>query len=54
LAECVAHEGVQRHVMATHTRMDVPDQFVALGDRDASLQDSRHGTLVQFTANHGK
>jgi hypothetical protein len=46
LAECIAHEGVRRRVMAAHACVDVPDQFAALGNGDASLQGSRRDALV--------
>jgi hypothetical protein len=46
LAECVAHEGTWRCVVATHTRVDVSDELATLGDGDAPLQDAGRGVLV--------
>jgi hypothetical protein len=37
LVERVAYEGVRRHVVATHARVDVSNEFPAVGDGDASL-----------------
>ena len=41
LPERVTHEGAWRGVMAADASMDVADQLLALGDGDASLQDTR-------------
>ena len=46
LPERVTHEGAWRSVMAADASMDVADQLLALGDGDASLQDTRGATLV--------
>ena len=46
LPKRVAHEGAWRSVMATYAGMDVADQFLALGDGDASLHDARGTALV--------
>ena len=40
LPESVTHEGVRRSVMAADAGVDVADQLLALGDRDALLQDT--------------
>ena len=46
LPKCVTHEGARRGVMAADAGMDVADQLLALGDGDASLQDTRGTALV--------
>ena len=46
LPKCVTHESAWRGVMAADASMDVTDQLLALGDGDASLQDTRGATLV--------
>ena len=46
LPKRVTHEGAWRGVMAADTSMDVADQLLALGDGDATLQDTRGATLV--------
>ena len=46
LPKCVTLEGARRSVMATDAGVDVADQLLALGDGDASLQDTRGTTLV--------
>jgi hypothetical protein len=40
LAECVAHEGARCHVVATHARVDVPEELAPLGDGHTPLQDA--------------
>jgi hypothetical protein len=40
LAKRVAHEGAWRRVVATHTRVDVPEELAPLGDGYAPLQDA--------------
>jgi hypothetical protein len=37
LAEGVAHEGARRRVVATHARVDVPEELAPLGDGYAPL-----------------
>jgi hypothetical protein len=54
LAERVAHEGVRCRVMAAYTRVDVPDELTALGNRDAPLQDAGRGALVQLAVDEGE
>ena len=46
LPKRVTHEGARRGVMAADASMDVADQLLALGDGDASLQDTRGTALV--------
>ena len=46
LPKRVTHEGAWRGVMAADAGMDVADQLLALGDGDASLQDTRGTALV--------
>ena len=46
LPKCVTHEGAWHGVVAADASMDVADQLLALGDGDASLQDTRGATLV--------
>jgi hypothetical protein len=46
LAECVAHEGARRGMVATDSRMYVPEELAPLGDGYASLQDAGGGTFV--------
>jgi hypothetical protein len=38
LAECVAHEGAWRRVVAAYARVDVSKELAPLRDRYASLQ----------------
>jgi hypothetical protein len=40
LAECVAHEGARRRVVAAHTRTNVLEELAPLGDGYAPLQDA--------------
>jgi hypothetical protein len=40
LAKRVAHEGAWRRVVATHARVDVTEELVALGDGYAPLQNA--------------
>jgi hypothetical protein len=40
LAECVAHEGARRRVVAAHARVKVSKELAPLGDGHASLQDA--------------
>jgi hypothetical protein len=54
LVERVAHEGTQRRVVATHTRVDVLDEPATLGDGDAPPQDARRGAPVQLVVDDGK
>jgi hypothetical protein len=54
LAECVAYEGVRRRMVAAHARVDVSNEFLAVGDGNAPLQDARHDVLVQLAVNHGE
>ena len=51
LPKRVTHESVGRGVMAADASMDVADQLLALGDGDASLQDTRGTALVQLVVN---
>jgi hypothetical protein len=46
LAECVAHKGTRRRMMAAYARVDVPDKLTVLGNGDSPLQDTGCGTLV--------
>ena len=52
LTKRVTHKGARRGVVTTDAGVDVPDQFLALGDRDAALQDARGTTLVQLSVDH--
>jgi hypothetical protein len=40
LAECIAYESVQRHMVSAHARVDVPEELAPLGDGHTSLQDA--------------
>jgi hypothetical protein len=40
LAECVAHEGARRRVVAAHARVNVSEELAPLGDGYAPLQDA--------------
>jgi hypothetical protein len=40
MAERVAHEGVWRHVVAAHARVNISMELAPLRDRYASLQDA--------------
>ena len=51
-SEHIAHEGAWRHMMATNSGVDVSKQLPALGDRDASLQDSRGTAPVELSVDH--
>ena len=51
LPKRVTHEGAWRGVMAADASMDVADQLLALGDGDASLQDTRGTALVKLVVN---
>ena len=46
LSERVAHEGAWCCVMATNSGVDVSKKLLALGDRDATLQNARGTALV--------
>jgi hypothetical protein len=46
LAERVAHEGARHRVVATHTHVDVSNEFPTVGNGDAPLQDPGRGALV--------
>ena len=46
LPKRVTHEGAWRCVVAADAGLDVADQLLALGDGDASLQDTRGTMLV--------
>ena len=46
LLKRVTHESAWRGVMAADASMDVADQLLALGDGNATLQDTRGATLV--------
>ena len=48
LPKRVTHEGTWRGVMAADASVDVADQLLALGDGDASLQDSRGTAFIQL------
>jgi hypothetical protein len=52
LAECIAHEGARRRVVATHARVDVSNKLATMGDGDAPLQDARRGALVQLAVDY--
>jgi hypothetical protein len=41
LAECVAHKGARRRVVATHAHVNVSEELAPLRDGHASLQDAR-------------
>jgi hypothetical protein len=40
LAECIADEGARHRVVATHARVDVPEELAPLRDGYALLQDA--------------
>ena len=48
LSEHVAHKGARRSVVTVDAGVDFPDQLLALGNGDASLQNARGTALVQF------
>ena len=48
LSKCVTHEVARRGVVTANASVDVTDQLLALGDRDAALQDSRGTAFVQL------
>ena len=52
LPKHVTHEGAWCGVVTTDAGVDVPDQLLALGDRDAALQDARGTALVQLSVDH--
>ena len=54
LAKRVAHEGARCRVMAAHACVDVTDEFPAVGNGNAPLQDAGRGALVQLAINHGE
>ena len=54
LPERIAHEGARCCVMAAYAGVDVSNQLSALGNGDASLQDSQGAALVQFSVDHDK
>ena len=54
LSKRVAHEGAWCGVVTADADVDVPDQLLALGDRDAALQDARGTALVQLSVDHDK
>jgi hypothetical protein len=47
-AECVAHEGTRRRVVATNARVDDMNEIATLGDGDAPLQGARCSALAQL------
>jgi hypothetical protein len=54
LVKCIAYEGARRRVVAAHACVDVSNEFPAMGDGDAPLQDPRRSALVQLTVDHGE
>jgi hypothetical protein len=54
LAECIAHEDAQRHVVDTHAHVDVSNKLLTVGDGDASLQDAGRGMLVQLAIDYSE
>jgi hypothetical protein len=54
LAECIAHEGARRRVVATYARVDVSNKLKAVGNGNAPLQDARCASLVQLAVNYGE
>jgi hypothetical protein len=54
LAECVAYEGAWRRVVAAQARVNVSEELAPLGNGHASLQDARHGVLVQLGVDEGE
>ena len=54
LAKHITHEGAWRRVMTANSGVDVPKQLPALGNRNATLQNSRGAMLVQLFVDHNK
>ena len=54
LPKRVAHEGARRGMVTADSSVDVPDQLLALGDGDATLQNAQGATLVQFIVDQNK
>jgi len=48
LSKCVTHEGARRGVVTADASVDVTYQLLALGDRDAALQDARGTAFVEL------
>ena len=48
LTKRITHEGARRGVVTADAGVDVPNQLLALGNGNASLQDARGTTLVQL------
>ena len=46
LPERIAHEGARRRVVAANSSVDVSEQFPALENGDAALQDARGAVFV--------
>ena len=54
LSKCVTNEGARRGVVTADASVDVTDQLLALGDRDASLQNARWTAFVQLVVDLDK
>ena len=54
LPERVAHQGAWRHVMATGSGVNVPEQLPTLWNRDATLEDSQGAMFVQLPVDQDK
>jgi len=54
LSKRVTHEGARRGVVTADASMDVTDQLLALGNRDAALQDARGTAFVQLSVDHNE
>ena len=52
LPKRVTNEGARCGMVTADAGVDVPDQLLDLGDRDAALQDARETALVQLSVNH--
>ena len=54
LPKRVTHEGARCGMVTTYVGVDVPDQLLALGDRDAALQDARGTAFVQLSVDYNE
>ena len=54
LPKYIAREGARRGMVTVDSSVDVPDQLFALGDGDATLQNTRGAALVQFIVDQNK
>ena len=48
LPERISHKGARCRMVATNSGVDVSEQFPALGNGDAALQDARGAVFVQL------